>query len=197
MNLFVNHENQTILWNTINKHPLFEKIKTTHEKDQWFRRMIEQTYINEKNNNKTLQELNRETIAKMISILKNENETELIPKTPPENNNPPINNFKNNKTFDEIQTEYKKMLSKNSPKEIDFKEKITDEPIHDMNETLERIKKERENIPPLFPSGESSSSQQQSNEILLLLKEFKTEQQNIMKTLLEILDRLPPVNANM
>lgn len=169
MNLFINHENQTILWNTINRHPLFEKNKNIHEKEKWFQMMIEYTYANKSNINKTLQELNRDTIKHMIDTLKRQ-----LP-------DPSIQLHQ--KSFDEIQTEYKKMLSNDPPKEIDFKEKCIDEPMHNINETLERYKKEREEMINISNIN-SMSSLQSDNEVLILLKEIKTElfeQKNMIK----------------
>ena len=171
MNFFVKYENQTLLWNTINRYPLFENFKIGNEKEKWFQQIIEQTYINKQNQHKTLQELNRETIANMIQILKTETE----------NTN---KKCLENKTFNEIQTDYNKMLSKTIPKEIDFKEKITDEPIHDINDSLEKIKKEREEL----INVSNISSPPNYNELLVLLKEIKTElidQKSIIKSYFE------------
>ena len=121
---FIEHNNQTLLWNTITKIPLFNEKVDPDFQAQWFRDIIEKIYINQQHrllNNTELNILNKYTISLMISSLKkivlNESEvndpytkqTNHINNEPHTNhiNNEPhtnhINNEKNNIVFEVIE----------------------------------------------------------------------------------------------
>jgi hypothetical protein len=158
MNLYIHPDNQTLLWNTINKSIDFINHHATFsEKEVWFQSIIKQFYINNINNsnNKSLFDLNRETIKCMVDQLKNQTNSNQTTTRINEINdindintkiieNPDNKKHQQQQSFIELQQEYEKMLSKNAPKSIDFTEKIEDEPITNMNELLEIYKKERE-----------------------------------------------------
>ena len=79
MTLFILPENQKIIWDTMNKAPLFADFvaHSNENKDVWFREIIHQMY--EKHRDKTLtipelRQLNKETISQMLSSLKNRNQ---------------------------------------------------------------------------------------------------------------------------
>ena len=70
---FIEHNNQTLLWNTITKLPLFHEKIDPDFQAQWFRDMIEKIYINQQHrilNNNELLTLNKHTISCMITSLK-------------------------------------------------------------------------------------------------------------------------------
>ena len=70
---FIDHNNQTLLWNTITKLPLFHEKIDPDFQAQWFRDMIEKIYINQQHrilNNNDLLTLNKHTISFMITSLK-------------------------------------------------------------------------------------------------------------------------------
>jgi len=78
MTLFILPENQKLIWDTMNKAPLFADFvaHSNENKDVWFRDIIHQMY--EKHRDKTLtipelRQLNKETISQMLSSLKNRN----------------------------------------------------------------------------------------------------------------------------
>lgn len=155
MNLYIHPDNQTLLWNTINKSIDFINHHATFsEKEVWFQSIIKQFYINNINNsnNKSLFDLNRETIKFMVDQLKNQtNSNQTTTQISDINDvntkiieNPDNKKHQQQQSFIELQQEYEKMLSKNAPKSIDFTEKIEDEPITNMDELLEIYKKERE-----------------------------------------------------
>jgi hypothetical protein len=75
MTLFILPENQKLIWDTMNKAPLFADFvaHSNENKDVWFRDIIHQMY--EKHRDKTLtipelRQLNKETISQMLSSLK-------------------------------------------------------------------------------------------------------------------------------
>jgi hypothetical protein len=76
MTLFILPENQKLIWDTMNKAPLFADFvaHSNENKDVWFRDIIHQMY--EKHRDKTLtipelRQLNKETISQMLTSLKN------------------------------------------------------------------------------------------------------------------------------
>ena len=112
---FIEHNNQTLLWNTITKIPLFNEKVDPDFQAQWFRDIIEKIYINQQHrllNNTELHILNKYAVSTMISSLKNITLNENIvndPYTKQTNhiNNEPhinhINNEKNNIVFEVIE----------------------------------------------------------------------------------------------
>lgn len=79
MTLFILPENQKLIWDTMNKAPLFADFvaQSNENKDVWFREIIHQMY--EKHRDKTLtipelRQLNKETISQMLSSLKARNQ---------------------------------------------------------------------------------------------------------------------------
>ena len=72
MSIYITTENQTLLWNTVKKIALFEKL-STEEREPWFREITQKFYEN--NRFKTLsltelKQLNRDTITYMMNSLK-------------------------------------------------------------------------------------------------------------------------------
>jgi hypothetical protein len=160
MALYVNPENQKLLWNIINKHPkIIEYFSNRPSENQsyWFQSCIGYIYENIKYENLTIEKLqhcNKETLKYMLST---------IIKEPPINNdlrdemqysrtNVEQNMTHNipksellNKTFAIRQKEYEDMIEKKVPDTIDFRDKIDDEPISNMDEVLRTHLQMREN----------------------------------------------------
>lgn len=81
MSLYIHQENQKLLWESMNQHPLFQDYGNNEpeKKEQWFRSIIEKFY--ESNRFKLLslkevQQLNRETVTYMIEDLKKQCQNE-------------------------------------------------------------------------------------------------------------------------
>jgi len=155
MALYVNPENQKLLWNIINKHPKiidYFSNRPSENQSYWFQSCIGYMYENIKYENLTidkLQHCNKETLKYMLSTIRE----------------PPINNdLRNemqysrtnveqnlsksdllNKTFAIRQKEYEDMNEKKVPDTIDFRDKIDDEPISNMDEVLRTHLQMREN----------------------------------------------------
>lgn len=157
--LYITSDNQELLWNTINKTPLIQKIPAG-QKDNWFRNIIQQ--FHEKHHNITdtitLQKINRETIKCMMDKL-NIIGSQPTPQLPPPQQHPysqiqPTYFNKEaekaqkqeiyNRAFEERQQQFNKMFEKPPIPEVNFSEKLDDEPISNMTELIERHKKERE-----------------------------------------------------
>ena len=163
MNLYILPENQKMIWDTISKVPLFQKLSNeTHNSEQWFQNMIQYHHNKIQNNhlNKNeLRNLNKETIQYMLRDLKNKYSLQ-----PATSNNLFSNNstFQTNTTetrsfileqkqntinnqFQNRQEEYGTLLNRPKVNEIDFRENMQeDKPIENMDELIQRQLKERE-----------------------------------------------------
>ena len=76
MSTFISYNNQTILWNTIQKVPLLQQKIQKEYQANWFRQIIEDIYIQNQYRNLNVQELNelnKQTISYMINSLKKSN----------------------------------------------------------------------------------------------------------------------------
>jgi len=155
MSLYVNPENQKLLWNIINKHPkIIEYFSNRPSENQsyWFQSCIGYIYENIKYENLTidkLQHCNKETLKYMLSTIKEPTiNNELSNDVQYSRTNVEQNLSKSdllNKNFAIRQKEYEDMNEKKVPDTIDFRDKIDDEPISNMDEVLRTHLQMREN----------------------------------------------------
>jgi hypothetical protein len=170
MSLYIHKINQEILWNTITKSSL---IYILDNKESWFREIIH-TFHDKKgviSDIPTLKTTNRETLQYMISDLYNRNKS--IPQHNPMSYSNPF--FPDNSTeymgknvekakkqelynsaFEERQKQFNELFAKPAVPEVDFSEKLDDEPLTNMEELIEKHRKEREDeiqqsVPSLVP----------------------------------------------
>ena len=135
MALFISHENQHLLWNTIQNVPLFSQTIPLEMQSQWFRDMIGRFYQENSDLNLTqydLQSLNKNFILHMINVLK-------IQAAQQQNS---YNNFvqPQKDIFENIEEKYEDKPN------IEFKiEGEKDTPIENINELIERQERERQN----------------------------------------------------
>ena len=163
MSLYILPENQKIIWDTISKVPLFQKLcNETHNGEQWFQNIIQLNYNKIQHlqlDKKDLRNLNKETIQNMLQILKNKYSIQPALSQNVFNNS---SSFQTNTTetrgfileqkqnalnhhFQTRQEEYGNLLKKPSVSEIDFREKMDDDkPIDNMDELLQKQLLERE-----------------------------------------------------
>lgn len=164
MTLYVNPDNQKLLWNIINKHPKITEYfsnKPSENKTYWFQSCIGYIYENIKYENLTiemLQHYNKETLKYMLGTIIKEptinndlrNEIQYSRTNIEQNISQSIqqNLSKSdllNKNFTIRQKEYEDMVEKKVPDTIDFRDKIDDEPISNMDEVLRTHLQMREN----------------------------------------------------
>jgi hypothetical protein len=135
MALFISHENQHLLWNTIQNVPLFSQTIPVEMQSQWFRDIIGKFYQENSHLNLThneLQNINKNFILHMINILKIQVEQH--------QNSYNIFTQPQFETVDNVQYE------SNEKQNIEFKiEGEKDTPIENMNELIERQERERQN----------------------------------------------------
>jgi hypothetical protein len=181
MSLYVTPENQKLLWNTLHKSPLIVQvfpINQTQQKEQWFKSIIE-NFFNQYRfktlSKRDLQQLNQDTLTYMMQQLR-----DYLSKSSPQNNvepksnntminTPPIqqNNRQDiyNNQFQQRQKEYEQMQEKKAPDTVDFRDKVDDEPISNMDELLKSHMQMRENElkqyapPPPVPTVEQTEKQ--------------------------------------
>jgi hypothetical protein len=150
--LYVHPKNQELLWATINKTPLFSSVR---DRENWFKHIIQLFYNKYPivNDRETLQRINKETISYMIEAIKQTLPLHSPISTP--ESIPNISNYQTTKltekkqiayngAFEERQKQYEQMFAKPAAPEVDFTEKTEDSPISNMEELIEKHKRERE-----------------------------------------------------
>jgi hypothetical protein len=80
---YVSVENQTLLWNTIQKVQLLHDKIPPYQQQDWFKQILGMFYQKIQNTSYELRQLNKETIGYMISTLKPKQEADVEPETKP------------------------------------------------------------------------------------------------------------------
>jgi hypothetical protein len=159
MSYYIQPQNQTLLWNTIQKNPIFDKIGPNRE--NWFKSVIQRFYQENGNRIYTqsdLQTINRATISYMIQLL---NQQYPPPVNVPTNAYPlatmPVTNGSTeriqtyNDQFSQRQKEYDTMNAKTIPeKPAEIDEKIQDDAIVNMDELIKIHIEQREQELKMF-----------------------------------------------
>ena len=169
MSLFISNENQELLWKVINNNPYINEMDLSF-KIEWFKQTIGiffDYYREKKIKKEELKAINKEfveRIAKDVKYIieieeekeKKRKELEMIVEKEKEKQNQfvlesvserlaPQSDEINNK-YNERQENYNKLLNKDVPNEINFSEDINDDKISDMEELLEKERKQREEV---------------------------------------------------
>jgi hypothetical protein len=176
MALYVHPENQTLLWETINKSPIVQQVfdRRENEKAEWFRGIVKQVYSSILPTGRVLsrdelQHHNRATIGMLLAGVGGG--ARVLPGGPPVPINYPVghpgnsiggkpvsilkepltefsrNTAKKNEfqeQFSSRQKEYETMFQKPLPKEINFSEQMEDGVITNMEELIQKEKRQRE-----------------------------------------------------
>ena len=183
MALFIDRNNQTLLWEMIHKNQQINNVFDNEQnKQEWFKQNISKQYdtIRTKSlSREDLSSINKNTLSQMWSELQTMN-TE---KTTRNNTYMNTMNLEStysrnvpkqdiyNSEFENRQREYNSLFERPVPKEIDFSEKHDDEAITNMNELIERAKREREQEvvsyapPPQTPKSLSLNIQEDLSDI--------------------------------
>jgi hypothetical protein len=176
MSLYINHENQRILWESIQQHPSIELIPK-HDRNDWFKNIVKNVYetipkpwFHRKITTEELNLLNQSTVRRMLGDLK----PPMV--SLPNQYQQPVNNMErygnhmsyNEESMDvgiksahtpmiqqrylEKQQELESMLRQPNPATtVDFKMSTLDEPITNMEELLQKHAREREQDLALDP----------------------------------------------
>jgi hypothetical protein len=172
---YIHPDNQTLLWNTIQKAPNFEKLGIN--KTQWFKSIIQDFYENEGKFIRTqidLQNINKSTIAYMVHALKQMSTS--LPST--SGSAERISQY--NDEFNHRQKEYEMMNAKPLPPQIDqVNEKIADEAITNMDELIRQQLAQREQELKMFgqsPQQIQPSATKQDN---VAIEPIATEKKSV------------------
>lgn len=158
MALFINRENQDLLWNVINKNPKFSSLDI-QTKTALFKTNIEHTYKNVHQTNinlADLQEYNKQTIHNIINVLYKQGQSGAVAETiqtqfTRNNAGPGPGPATVEDKFLQYKNDYNAGFTRKEPPLVEFAEK-EDTKITNMNELIERHKKERELDVKLQPS---------------------------------------------
>lgn len=172
MALFVHNENQRMLWETLNKLPLFHEVfsqnsmSTLRFQDPqiWFKNIIQLFYDNNRFrplSSADLKELNREVMKYAIENLKssyNQPASGVAHSDPgskqqqyPQSQYYVESKQENyNRQFTDLQQVYERMGAKPEPPKAEFAEGLKDDAISNMDELLRKHMEEREQELPKF-----------------------------------------------
>lgn len=148
MALYIHPENQTLLWNTLQKNPKFQHL--TINRQEWFSGIIKAFYEKIQYlpplTTQDLMQMNRQTISYMMEEI-----NALM------NDRPKFTESKKVVSdFTTRQQEYESALKPKLPPIADFSEKISDDVIQNMDELLQQqirqrdydVEKAKERLPP-------------------------------------------------
>ena len=146
MALYVNAENQTLLWNVVHTHnfaiQFFSRI-TPAQKTEWFKSIIKRFYDQNLNRDLSLhdlQQLNKTTLSYMLSTMKSNDVQQTYIEDPPKN----AKEVAISQQFDMKKKEYDSFLEKKAPETVDFREKVEDSAITNMDDLIQNHIRERE-----------------------------------------------------
>ena len=164
MNLYINPDNQKLLWNIISNNQYitnFFYMLSPADKESWFKSIIEKIYFDNQHKILTyegLKELNKQTLAYMLQNIKDRNKPHIQQPAPIQPdiqqstynqiNTPPV--IKENKSdifqeqYDQRQQTYQNMVKTEVPKDIDFSTKVEDGAIQNMDELIKKQQEERQ-----------------------------------------------------
>ena len=177
--LYIHPENQELLWSVMQKSPLFQTLQVQY-KHIWFKTIIQsfyEKYANVVITPEILPQINRETIQYMMEALKPATpvaqQQQQQPAAPPLQNpypQPPsymgkaVESMQKQevytKAFEQRQRDFQSLHMKPTAPEVNFKEKLEDEPIRNMEELIEQHRREREQLNHFVntPKAEMSTS---------------------------------------
>lgn len=199
MALFIQPENQNILWEMVNKLPLCNTVfpisgNGSQFKEQWFREIIQECYYSIPQNitRNDLYKINRDVLSRMMKSLvslSSKNTANII-----EHGNNRLDNRGNNRVELNKQTDfvsqYNSMFEIQKPKPIDFSEKIDDDVITNMSELIENQRKMRELEIQEFSSVIKPVDSLQNNKINInILEDVPIQSQIILADKIQSVDK--------
>ena len=207
MALFIQPENQNILWEMVNKLPLCNTVfpisgNGSQFKEQWFREIIQECYYSLPQNisRNDLYKINRDVLSRMMNnlvSLSSKNTANII-----EHGNNRVDNRGNNRVDNrgnnrlelnkqsDFVSQYNSMFEIQKPKPIDFSEKIDDDVITNMSELIENQRKMRELEIQEFSSVIKPVDSLQNNKINInILEDVPIQSQIILADKIQSVDK--------
>ena len=207
MTLYISQENQSLLWQMIQKtNPFITAFQNSpiESKTNWFKSQIQKIYqqLPPSINREQLKQINRDTLTNMIQDLTRLQANSM--KTPinqiDQIDRPPYSRLSKDptaKSITEYETQYKSLLETPKPQVPDFSEKFDDQPIPDMDLLIKEHQRQREEElknfgpPPIIPEQKTSLQIEAKDPISTNTRELKIIIQrldSLEKKLDEILD---------
>jgi len=194
MTLYISHENQTLLWQMIQKTQQFNTVfqnSPLESKTTWFKNQIQTIYSTLPPNitREHLKQCNRDTLTNMIKDL-----TKIQPNMI---DRPPYSRLTKDpsvKSITEYETQYRSLLETPKPKIPDFAEKIDDQPISDMDSLIKEHQKQREEElknygpPPILPEQKIPLQIEAKEPTIRELKEISKRLDSLEKKLEELIE---------
>ena len=191
MTLYISPENQTLLWQMIQKTQPFMTIfqqSPMEIKTTWFKTQIQKIYQQLPQNitREQLKQINRDTLTNMIQDL-----TQIQTTTAPYSR---LSKTPSTKSIAEYETQYKSLYETPKPKVPDFSEKIDDQPITDMGSLIKEHQKQREEElknygpPPILPEQKTPLQIEAKEPTIRELKEITKRLDSLEKKLEELID---------
>ena len=206
MSLFIQSENQNLLWEMIHKisilHSIFPEGSPIQEKNLWFKNHIEKKYLQlpQSISRNDLSKINREILAEMVDNLKKRAEPSMSQQQQPQQQQQQqqqphdqsirgtfsrLQNPTKKPDYETTALQYNSLFEVPKPKVIDFTEKLDDEIITNMDELIENHRKMREqDLQEFMPAVDPGSN---SNKISILENiqikhvSFDLPEENIIK----------------
>ena len=204
MTLYISQENQSLLWQMIQKtNPFITAFQNSpiESKTNWFKSQIQKIYqqLPPSINREQLKQINRDTLTNMIQDLTRLQANSM--KTPINQiDRPPFSRLTkdpSSKSITEYETQYKSLLETPKPQVPDFSEKFDDQPIPDMDLLIKEHQRQREEElknfgpPPIIPEQKTSLQIEAKDPISTNTRELKIIIQrldSLEKKLDELLD---------
>ena len=150
MSLYLNPKNTSIIWQTLQTYPPFSEVFDNPEsRKMWFGNILNQFSINASSMLPltVLHELNSKTVKFMIEDLKRKqltkNDNKMLYSNQPSRESDKVISSDVGFKFEQRQKEYEDMRKESIPEPINFSI-VNDEPIQNINDLLEKHKKDRE-----------------------------------------------------
>jgi hypothetical protein len=193
MSLYIHPENQTLLWNTLQKNPKFQNL--TINKGEWFSSIIRTFYEKIQYlpplTTQDLMQINRQTISYMMEEI-----NALLVDRP---------KFAESKKvvsdFTTRQQEYESTLKPKLPPIADFSEKISDDVIQNMDELLQHqirqrdydVEQAKERLPP--PPPTTTPAPPESNSMTVFKDTVDARMTKIEDTLEKLHEKMEKILA--
>ena len=195
MTLYISQENQSLLWQMIQKTQPFITVfqhSPLDSKTNWFKSQIQKIYqqLPPSINREQLKQINRDTLTNMIQDLTRLQANSM--KTPTNQTNqidrpitidrPPFSRLSkdpSSKSITEYETQYKSLLETPKPQVPDFSEKFDDQPIPDMDLLIKEHQRQREEElknfgpPPIIPEQKTPLQIESKDPISTNTRELK------------------------
>ena len=201
MTLYISQENQTLLWQMIQKIQPFITVfqgSLLESKTTWFKSQIQNMYTTLPPNitREQLKQINRDTLTNMIQDLNRIQASSLKSNSSEIDQHPysRLTKDPSKKSITDYETQYRSLLETPKPQVPDFSEKIDDQPISDMDSLIKEHQRLREKElkdygpPPIIQEQKTPLQIEAKEPTIRELKEITKRLDSLEKKLEELLE---------